>query len=297
MTKIICIGSMNMDIAAYASTLPRPGETVFGSNLVASPGGKGLNQAVAARRLGADVAFVGRLGVDASGDAVLAFLNAEGIDTSGIARQAGLQSGAAIVLVDRLSENAIVVVPGANMAWPGGVGRDLDVSKGDIVVSQFEIPDAVILDAFVQARRAGATTLLNAAPARSLPDGLLELVDVLVVNEGELAAISAQTFDATDLDAVAAVATRLAAPGRWVVTTLGPEGALLVHDSVVTRVSGIRTTAVDTAGAGDCFIGALASALLRGETLDAAAAFANRAAAVSVTRRGTATAMPRSNEL
>ncbi len=297
MAKIICVGSMNIDIAAYVTTLPRPGETVFGSSLASSPGGKGLNQAVAARRLGADVAFIGQLGADTNGDTVLAFLNSEGIDTSGIVRHLDVQSGAAIILVDAASENAIAVIPGANMAWPPNAVSELTLSRTDIVISQFEVPDGVIIDVFRRAQVAGAMTVLNAAPARSLPPGLLELVDVLVVNEGELAAVSGQDIDPSDIDAITAAAKKLAAPQRSIVTTLGRGGAIVVDTNAVTRIPGVTVSAVDTAGAGDCFIGALVSALLRGQTLETASAFANRAAAVSVTRRGTAIAMPRLDEI
>ncbi len=297
MSRIVCVGSMNMDIAAYSTTLPRPGETVFGSNLVSSPGGKGLNQAVAARRLGAEVAFAGCLGRDATGNSVLAFLNSEGIDTSAILRLDGAQSGAAVILVDAKSENAIVVIPGANMSWPAGALDDLQLRPGDIVISQFEIPDAIIIAAFERARAAGARTILNAAPARAMPAQLLALVDILVVNETELAATGGTALDTSDVDAVTESALALSNEKLCVVVTLGAEGAVVAADGQATYLPGLAVKAIDTAGAGDCFIGALAAALFKGETLTAAATFANHAASISVTRRGTAIAMPRTSEL
>jgi len=297
MSRIVCVGSMNMDFAAYSTTLPRPGETVFGSTLTSSPGGKGLNQAVAARRLGASVAFVGNLGCDDTGDAVAAFLDAEGIDTSGIRRVDGVPSGAAIILIDANSQNAIVVIPGANMVWQQGALGDLKLSGGDIVIAQFEIPDAVIIDAFERAHKAGARTILNAAPARAMPERLLPLVDILVVNETELAASCNRTIDGSDIAAVTGAAASLSSPRLAVVATLGSAGAVVAASGTTVRIAGVAVKAIDTAGAGDCFIGALAAALARGEGLQQAAAFANRAASISVTRKGTAIAMPFAGEL
>jgi ribokinase len=297
MSRIVCVGSMNMDIAAYSDALPRPGETVFGSSLVSSPGGKGLNQAVAARRLGAQVTFAGCLGKDQTGDQLVAFLASEGIDTSGISRSDTAQTGAAIILVDRSSENAIVVISGANMSWPVGALDKLRLTADDIVVSQFEVPDEIIVEAFSRARAVGALTMLNAAPARAIPPQLLTLIDVLVVNENELAACAATPLDTTDASAVADVALAFASDQRSVVATLGAKGAVVASAGSAIYMPGLAVDAIDTAGAGDCFVGALAAALLRGEELRSAAAFANRAASISVTRRGTAIAMPRASEL
>jgi ribokinase len=297
MGRIICVGSLNMDIAAYSEALPLPGETVFGSSIAASPGGKGLNQAVAARRLGADVAFVGNLGRDDAGEKIGAFLAAEGVDTSAIARLDGVPSGAAIILVDARSENAIVVVPGSNMAWPPGRLDDMKVASGDIVVAQFEVPDGIIAEAFAKARRAGARTILNAAPARPMPVGLLPLVDILVVNETELAAAVGKPVDGADSAAVAQAASNLSGPGLAVIATLGSQGAVVATAGRVERIAGKPVAAIDAAGAGDCFIGALAAALAGGRELNEAASFANRAAGISVTRKGTAIAMPYLHEV
>ena len=291
MPRIICVGSINMDIAAYAASLPRPGETIMGTALLSSPGGKGLNQAVAACRLGADVAFVGNVGRDANGETLLAFMTHEGIDTALVAKLEGEQTGAAVILVDQESENAIVVIPGANMVWPSVV-RLGAVSVGDIVMAQFEVPDPVILAAFTTAKAAGARTILNAAPARPISEALMPLIDILIVNEGELAAVSGRTFDAADMIAVERVALELAGDKMVVVCTLGRRGALVAANGKRSLAHGIAVAAVDTAGAGDCFTGALATALLKGDGLASAAAYANRAAAVSVTRKGTALALP-----
>jgi ribokinase len=297
MSRIVCVGSMNMDIAAYCVALPRPGETVLGSSLVSSPGGKGLNQAVAACRLGANVAFAGSLGTDQVGDAITAFLASEGIDVSGIARQAGVPSGAAIILVDGAAQNAIVVISGTNMSWPEGAIGNWKFGPSDIVVSQFEIPDEIIIDAFQLAKAAGARTVFNAAPARTLPAKMLSLIDILVVNEIELVTIAGNEIDTTDVDAVTTAALALSNAGLSVIATLGAEGAVVASEGNATYIPGHTVQPVDATGAGDCFVGALAAALSKGETLTAAATFANHAASVSVTRRGTAIAMPRLAEL
>jgi ribokinase len=262
MGRIICVGSLNMDIAAYSEALPLPGETVFGSSIAASPGGKGLNQAVAARRLGADVAFVGNLGRDDAGEKIAAFLAAEGVDTSAVARLDGVPSGAAIILVDARSENAIVVIPGSNMAWPPGRLDEMKVASGDIVVAQFEVPDGIIAEAFAKARRAGARTILNAAPARPMPVGLLPLVDILVVNETELAAAVGNPVDGADIAAVAQAASNLSGPGLAVIATLGSQGAVVETAGRVERIAASRWPR-STPCASDCFIGALAAALWR----------------------------------
>jgi ribokinase len=297
MNRIICVGSMNMDLVVYSATLPRPGETVFGTTLVSSPGGKGLNQAVAARRLGAAVAFVGNIGRDPTGDEIAAFLASEGIDTSGIGRIDGMPSGAAVIVVDAHAQNQIVIIPGANMLWQPGALDRLRPTRGDIVISQFEIPDAIVIAAFKRARAEGALTILNAAPARGMPKDLLALVDILVVNEVELAAVSGVDLNADDIVAVTVAALALAGPNLAVVATLGAKGAVVVEHNAVRRIEGLRVLAIDTAGAGDCFIGAMAAALVRGDTLVSATRIATRAASLSVTRKGTATAMPFLQEL
>lgn len=297
MPRIVCVGSINMDLAVYGRSLPRRGETVLGERLQRSPGGKGLNQAVAARRLGAEVAFVGNVGRDDDGAALRAFMLKEGLDTSCVAGIEEGSTGTAVILVEARSENMIVVVPGVNMEWRSRPPDEAMIASGDIVLSQFEIPDGAIIAAFERGRRMGARTVFNAAPARPVAADLLHLVDVLVVNETELAQVSGRDFDGDDLAMVEAAAQALAHRGIALVVTLGAAGAMVVDRGHTSRVEGVRVDAVDTAGAGDCFIGALSAALLRGATLEEAAAFGNRAAAVSVTRRGTAIAMPFAHEL
>lgn len=297
MPRIVVAASMNMDLAAYGERLPRPGETVFGTHAAHSPGGKGLNQAVAAARLGAAVAMIGYLGMDENGDRVRAFLMSEGVDVALIDRLPSQQTGLAIILVDKASENAIVVIPGANMAWPAHATEQMVVARGDLVVATFEIPDAQIVKAFARARSAGARTILNPAPARPASAELLALTDQLIVNEVELPVMLGQRVDANDPDAVAAAARQLAIGREVVVVTLGARGAIVSTASECWSVAPRRVKAIDTAAAGDCFIGAWAAALARGDDYRAAAEFANKAAALSVTRQGTAVSLPRAGEV
>jgi ribokinase len=297
MARVHVLGGINMDLAGFGPRLPRPGETVLGTTLATSPGGKALNQAVAARRLGGDVALVARMGSDAFGAEVRAFLEREGIDLSGVVTIPGAATGVALILVDAASENAIMVLPGANARWDDEAPAAFAPAAGDIVAGQFEIPLAVTERAFARARERGARTLLNPSPVQAVSPPLLASTDILVVNEHELATLAAVAVDPANEESVAAAAERLAGEARTVIATLGPAGSLWVGRGGRGRVPGRKVAAVDTTGAGDCFLGALAARLAAGDGLDAAICYANRAAAVSVTRKGTAIAMPQAGEV
>jgi ribokinase len=297
MPRVIIAASLNMDLAVYSGSLPRPGETVHGIAVAWSPGGKGLNQAVAAARLGAEVALVGFVGADEIGARVREFLAGEGIDLAGLGALEGHATGLATILVDEASQNAIVVVPGANMAWPADAADRIRPQAGDLVVATCEIPDAQIEAAFAKARAAGATTVLNPAPAREVPPAILALADQLILNEVELPMLMGHAVDASDIGDVMAAARMLVEGRQAVVATLGPAGAVVAAGGETWHAHAVKVTAVDTTAAGDCFIGAWVAALARGEGFEAAAEFANRAAAVSVTRRGTAVSLPRLAEV
>lgn len=292
---IAVVGSINLDIVVEIERLPAPGETVVGGDRRELPGGKGANQAVAAARLGAEVAFVGRVGADAAGRRLRAGLQDEGVDVAYL-RDDHAPSGVALIAVDRAGENSIVVSPGANAR----VGAD-DVEAAravlagaKVVLLQHEVPDAAVQAAIAAARR---TVVLNPAPARAL----VAPVDVLVPNRGELAALAGRAGDPAELarglvGADPRAGTPRAAAGA-VVVTLGAEGALVVEGERVERVAAPRVDAVDTTGAGDTFCGALAQALADGAALVEAARWATWAAAASVTRLGAQGGMPRRDEL
>lgn len=298
MAAVHVVGSINRDIVAYVEHLPRPGETVIGLRSASFPGGKGANQAVAAARMGARVRLQGRVGADALGREMTAFLVAEGIDVGGVGIADAAATGLALITVDAASQNVIAVVPGANIAWPQGLGP-FQPAGGDVVVCQFEVPLGIVSAAFEAARAAGATTVLNPAPWQPLPAALLALVDVLVVNEIEMSGITGEPVDAIEDRALPAVARALLdrGPGA-VIVTLGKAGAMVVErDRRALRLPGKPVRAIDTTGAGDCFVGVLSAMLAAGEDLGPAADIANRAAAISVTREGAASSMPHRAEV
>jgi ribokinase len=292
MPKVHVVGSINRDIVAYVDHLPRPGETVLGRLSASFPGGKGANQAVSACRLGAPVGLTGRVGSDPLGDEMLRFLSGEGIDVAGVSRSTEA-TGIALITVDGASQNTIAVVPGANEDWPAGC-PPFAPTAADIVVCQLEVPLEVVTGAFEAARAVRATTVLNPAPYRQLPDRLLHLTDLLVLNEIELSGLTGEPVEQIDDKLLPSIVRRLIARGpKAVIVTLGRAGALVVEsDRRAQRVPGRPVRAVDTTGAGDCFVGALAAALLEDQPLALAAEFANRAAALSVTREGAAASMP-----
>ncbi|PYC79992.1 ribokinase [Streptomyces tateyamensis] len=286
---IVVVGSVNLDQVIEVAALPRPGETVAGGPVRRLGGGKGANQAVAAARLGAAVALVGAVGSDPDSERLRAELAAEGVAVEHLAAVPG-PPGQAVVLVDRQAENCIVVSPGANAGLgPAAVAAAGPLLGGArVVVAQLEVPLPAVLAA---ARLSRGTFVLNPAPvpATGLPAELWPLVDVLVPNRTELAAL-AGVAEVTD----PAHAARLAAalPCARTVVTLGAAGALVCEGGAHELVPAPPVRAVDTTGAGDTFCGALAVALAEGRPLRQAAGFAVRAAALSVQQVGARAAMP-----
>lgn len=300
MARIVIAGSMNIDILSTMKRAPRAGETVNGDTVAFMPGGKGLNQAVAAAQLGGEVAFVGRLGRDAFGDQVVAFFQEKGIDTGRIVRSATQPTANAIIFVDGTAENYIVVIPAANGETSPEDVAAVAIAPGDVLVSQFEIPRTTIAAFFRRGRAAGARTVLNAAPALDdAPDGLWADTDILVVNETELGhfAGTAVAADAPVAQVADAARRLLRRDGQTVVATLGARGAVAVAAGGEVLVPGRPVKAVDTTGAGDCFVGALAARLAAGDALPDAMRYANVAASIAVTRVGTGTAMPTTEEV
>ena len=279
----------------HGQRLPLPGETLVGERFVMAPGGKGANQAVAAARLGARVAFVSRVGTRQHGVALLQALDAEGIDCTGVVRDVLALPGIAVIMVASSSggENAIVYVPGSNADLSVA---DVEASAGAfqeaaVVVAQLEVPVAAIVRAFELARQAGATTLLNAAPALPVPEALLVLTDWLVLNETEALLMSG----AAD-ERAAAQALRLRGP-QQVVVTLGAAGVLLCNAAGIEHLPARAVKAVDTVGAGDTFAGGLATGLSEGRSAADAVRLGQAAAALAVSRSGVQSAMPLRTEL
>jgi ribokinase len=298
MGGIIVAGSINMDVVSQVRAHPRPGETIFGSSLHYIPGGKGSNQAIAAARLGENVAFVGKLGRDPFGQSLHEFLQHERLSLDHLAFAESAPTGIALIVVDEKSENTIIVVSGANGEVSAADVESVPLTADDVVVSVFEIPQPTILRLFARTRAAGARTILNPAPALAFIDGLLPLVDVLVLNETELAFFAGGDVVADDLTALRTQAESLRAfDAQTILITLGSRGALAITGSDSLHVPGRAVKAVDTTGAGDCFVGALAVALSENRPLQEALDFANRAASISVQRLGAATSMPQRAEV
>lgn len=303
---VVVVGSVNMDLVAHAARLPAPGETLIGEAFAGTPGGKGGNQAVAASRLGAEVALIGRIGLRQHGQDLLAALEAERVHTQAVRRDDAAWPGVAVIMVaSEGGENAIVVVPGSNMALDAQ-----DVEQGGallraakVVVAQLEVPVPAIQRAFEIARDAGVTTVLNAAPAQDLPPALLALSDWLVVNETEALQLARSVTlpgDADGLTIARATAAHLRTLGpRHVLVTLGGQGAFLLGDAHPDglHLGASRVAAVDTVGAGDTLVGGLAVGLAEGLVPARAAALGQSAAALAVSRSGVQQAMPHRSEL
>jgi ribokinase len=293
-TKIAVIGSTMMDLTVYADVLPAAGETRFGESFTTGFGGKGANQAVMAARTGAKVTMITGIGSDGFGDESLANFKNCGMDTSSVLRLP-THTGVAHIWVDGQGQNRISIVPGANFALTpqdaiDQVSKLKDVS---VLIAQCEIPQEVTLAAFRTAQELGITTILNPAPYQPLTDDLLELTDWLIPNEIEFAELD-KTHRAPDSDEVIA---SLRNTGRTIVT-LGSDGAALVtEDGKVKRFSAKKVSAVDTTGAGDCFIGAFAAALASGATEDSAVQFGIDCATKSVMRKGAQSSYPKLEEI
>jgi ribokinase len=291
--RITVVGSANMDLTFRCERLPRPGETVFGADFYHGFGGKGANQAVAAARLGANVAFVGRVGADEFGRAIRDQLAREGIDVTHLGFDSNRPTGTAAILVDDAGENAIVGVPGANLGLTPEHAREAAdlVRSSEILLAPCETMIETIVAAFHIARDAGRICILNPAPARELPDELLSMLDICMPNETELRMLTGRSSDSVEEIAVAAEFLRARGP-KNVIVTLGVRGALLVDATGRTHIPGLPVSTVDSSGAGDAFCGALAAALADGNSLAESARKANLVAAISVTRPGTQASYP-----
>jgi ribokinase len=298
MGRVFVAGSINMDVVATADRHPAIGETVAGSKVLYFPGGKGANQAVAASKLGAPTTLLGCLGKDAFGEALKAFLVKQGVDISLVRETTEAHTGTAIITLAN-SDNTIVVIPGANgLVDPDDVAGAA-LAKGDIAVSQFEIPLPAIRAFFGRARAVGATTILNPAPARECDLELLRLVDILVLNETELGLLSGRKLREIDDTERFIEAARSLSPGtgQIVCVTLGKRGVVALAEGEPVIVQGLSVKAIDTTGAGDCFVGALAARLAVGNPIREALRYSNTAASISVQRMGAAPSMPSAEEV
>jgi ribokinase len=266
-TVVVVFGSINLDLVARVGSIPRPGETLLGTSFATAPGGKGANQALAARLAGAQVCLAGAVGRDAFADAALDNLARSGVDLTAVARLEE-PTGVALINVDAGGENAITVVPGANAGARASQVTDDRLAPGNTLLMQLEVPIAEVSSLASRARKRGARVVLNGAPAAALPDALLAHVDFLVVNEHEHAVC---------------LGTR---PGKGIVLTLGARGAQLDWQGQRYLASPPAIDVVDTTGAGDALCGAFAAALDRGSTPPDALGEGVRAGTLACTHAG-----------
>ncbi len=284
-------------MSVRTAALPLPGQSLIGGDFVMGPGGKGANQAVAARRLGGDAALVCKVGRDVFGDNAVKHYAEEGLDVSGVLRS-DKPSGVALITVDDKAENSIVVAPGANMDI---TEADIDavaplIRAAGILLLQLEIPVPAVLKAARIGHEAGALVVLNPAPYAEVPAEMFRYVDLFIPNETELSAYAG--LPVTDRESALKAADVMVSRGvKTVIVTLGSKGSLIYDGRSVSDIGAFKVEAVDTTAAGDTYCGALCVALSEGRTLQVAAVFASKASALSVTRPGAQHSMPYRNEI
>lgn len=292
---IVVFGSINIDLVTPVERLPGPGETVLGPGYALHPGGKGANQALAARRAGADVVLVGATGRDRFSDAALALLTTEGVDLDHVA-QVDEPTGAAFIATDREGANQIIVAAGANAAVRPDALRQLELAAEDILLLQREVPEEACLEAARAMKRAGGRVILNLAPAEAPSDALLEQLDMLIVNEHE-ATVMAQALGWPEQDPDL-IARRLDGERRIAtIATLGAAGVVAWTSGTRHRLAAPQVAVVDTVAAGDSFTGAFAAALAAGKDTRAALRDGLAAGSLACTRRGAQPSIPRAAEI
>ena len=294
--EIVVLGSLNMDLVVRVPRVPGAGETLQARGFMTNPGGKGANQAIACARQGARVAMVGRVGHDEFGATLRTALETDGIDVGNV-RAAGDTSGIAVIMVDDGGQNRIALVPGANaLLTAADADCALELGPGQLLLLQCEVPMPAIVQAAAIVHQQGGTVVLNAAPICALPEALLPLVDMLVMNEVEAAELAGEAVD--DVRSAGGAAALLRARGPSVaIVTLGADGVVVADEQGCRHFAAIPAQAIDTTAAGDTFIGALCAARVAGESIDRAIARGIQAAALCVTRPGAQMSIPRREEL
>ena len=296
--RISVFGSINMDLVIYSNASPSEGETIFGNSFETFLGGKGANQAVAAARMGSEVSFVGKVGSDLFGKKLKEKLESESIDTDLLQEHSGESGVAFINVIESTSQNQITVVSGANAHAQSDQFSDEVLSSSEIILSQLEMPLQEIEKLFLRASSDGCLRILNVAPALQLSETLFNETDIFLVNELELSALSEKPLLIDDINSVKESIDSLQLhDDQSIVVTLGSQGVYVHQQGKNEFFSGHEVNAVDTTGSGDCFIGAMASHMLLNKNLFEAAEFANKAAALSVTKKGASISMPNRQEV
>lgn len=302
MNKICVIGSLNMDLVLKINDIPKVGETILSKSYEKIAGGKGANQAIAAKRCGADVSMIAKIGKDENGKILREKLKEENIDVTCIFKDDQDPTGLALIMVNKNGNNSIVVVPGSNMNI---TDKEIDnsISKiinSDILIAQFETNENMTLKSFQKAKEFNKTTILNPAPAKKIDEKLLKLTDIIIPNETEAEILTGIKINSID-DAKKAGEFFLNKDVKFSVITLGEKGALIVGRNFYELVHAFKVNAVDTTAAGDSFIGALSSKLnfknLNRETLKDAVSFGNKVSSITVQRKGAQPSIPYLEEI
>ena len=307
-SRIVVVGSLNADLTIYCDRLPQPGETVHGNSFAVNPGGKSANQAVAASKLGGQVSLVGAIGDDPNGAMLLESTARAGVDVSRVRRAADAATGVAVISVDAVGENSIIISAGANGTLTSAdVQGAADVFNDAAVVCLcLEVGLDTVAAAAQAGHDAGATVLLNLSPYAEVPGALVGLTDVLLVNAHEASLfLGKEAMPGSNLDAAEWEPVRKEFADRGlqrVLVTLGAHGSVVLDSLAactqqITLIPPTKVVAVDTTGAGDAFTGAVAARLAGGESLAEAAAFASVAAALAATKKGTQAAYPDTAEV
>jgi len=298
MNKLVVLGSVNADHVLQVASFPRPGETLLGHSYAVIPGGKGANQAVAAARLGADIAFIACVGDDIFGDNMITEFARDGINTQAVMVEQDTPTGIAMIQVAATGENSICISAEANACLtPERLAPHHDlIAQADTLLMQLETPIATITQAAKIAKQAGTRVVLNPAPAQPLSDELLSVVDLITPNETEAELLTG--IKVIDMVSAQVAADVLHDKGiAEVMITLGSQGVWISEAGESKQVKGFRVEAVDTTAAGDTFNGGLLAGLQAGLVLAEAIRFAHAAAAISVTRVGAQTSIPTKTEV
>ena len=281
MAKVIVFGGINMDLFAYIPRSTREGETITASSIEFYLGGKGANQAVAASRLGAEVAFVGTVGKDEFGEKLIRMISSENIDTSLINSKAG-QSGTALINVLENSNNEVISYPGTNKLTQHAYIDEGSLSEAEIIICQMEVNEEETFNLFKRAKQKNCKTILNLAPYKKIRSEILTLTDVLIVNETEFSELSGIELNLINEDInIDIINSPESLKSIDLIVTLGKRGVLIFSKGKKTFIAAEQVKAIDTVGAGDCFVGAMSYGILNGKDLLSASKFANKVASIS----------------
>jgi ribokinase len=295
--SVLVFGSLNLDLVAYADLLPTLGQTVTGEKLMRFPGGKGLNQAIAAKRAGAQVLMVGAIGSDSEGDFLSQELKSEGINSDFI-NQVTTQTGVAVIEVAKDAQNRILIIPGANALVRFKAEYLINAGTPKVCLAQLETPIAEVEKFIVSAKAAGAITILNPAPIQSLSPAIAASCDYLVVNETESSYLVGTPSERLSKEEAIAIGKQLLGKGfNQIIITLAENGSIFIDHNRQIYTPAFKVSALDTTAAGDAFCGAFATALSEDNSIDYALKFASAAGALAATKAGAVPSLPNSQEI